>query len=150
MLVTVTRVARSLTTAPATTSATSMPTASLASTVSATHANAELATPAPSVCQTTHARLKMVVATTMPCALRGLSAMKSTTRCKCKTGYYGNGKLCEKIDPCAYHNCGDNADCIANGVVVSDGDYECKCREGYAGNGFYCEVYVSPCDGVTC
>jgi len=70
--------------------------------------------------------------------------------CKCKTGWYGNGKICDKIDPCAYHNCGDNADCIPNAVVSDENDYECKCREGYAGNGFYCEVYVSPCDGVQC
>merc|ERR1712242_370773 len=70
--------------------------------------------------------------------------------CKCMAGYYGNGKQCTKIDPCAYHNCGENADCVAYDKVTDENDYECKCREGYTGNGFYCEVYVSPCDGVQC
>jgi hypothetical protein len=70
--------------------------------------------------------------------------------CKCKVGYYGSGKVCEPINPCEYHNCDINADCVAHKTVTSEEDYDCACKSGFTGNGYYCEKYVSPCDNVVC
>jgi len=63
----------------------------------------------------------------------------TVVECKCKPGYSGNGKNCEKnySDPCFVNNggCDKNAFCEdENEDEVS----ECKCKPGYSGNGKNC------------
>lgn len=65
-----------------------------------------------------------------------------------ESGYNAKEKCKHKIksinEPCAYHTCDVNADCIPTGVKFYENDYECKCHEGYVGDGFYCEAFIFP------
>jgi len=70
--------------------------------------------------------------------------------CRCKAGYTGNGFVCDPIDPCEYHNCHDDANCVPYAQITGEQDYNCVCKDGYQGNGYVCDVYVDPCADTTC
>ena len=71
--------------------------------------------------------------------------------CKCKTGWYGSGKVCEAINPCQTNNCDPvNGVCSPAAIVDDQDDYNCACRDGFIGNGYICTQYINPCDSVTC
>lgn len=58
-------------------------------------------------------------------------------KCKCKEGFYGNGKKCDDITECFDFDrkigCDENADCIE-----LPGKSECKCHKGFEGDGYNC------------
>ncbi|KAL9954064.1 hypothetical protein ACROYT_G041555 [Oculina patagonica] len=61
---------------------------------------------------------------------------KGSYNCSCKSGYYGDGRICEDTDECASgtHDC--SADAVCNNTK---GSYNCSCKPGYSGDGLNCE-----------
>ncbi|KAL3842048.1 hypothetical protein ACJMK2_020113 [Sinanodonta woodiana] len=51
---------------------------------------------------------------------------RKSYKCKCKEGYYGNGKICIDDDECIFNNGGCVHDC-----KNSNGSYICSCKEGF-------------------
>lgn len=53
-------------------------------------------------------------------------------KCRCKSGYVGNGETCFDLNECALgaHECDYNADCHN-----TLGSYNCQCKPGYEGDG---------------
>lgn len=47
-------------------------------------------------------------------------------RCRCRPGYYGNGKLCYEINECIY----DNGGCV-HFCQNTKGNYTCSCKNGF-------------------
>ncbi|XP_028325377.1 fibrillin-1 isoform X2 [Gouania willdenowi] len=56
--------------------------------------------------------------------------------CECKTGYQGDGLICDDIDEClsGLHRCHNRARC--NNAL---GSYSCNCLDGYNGDGTDCQ-----------
>ena len=53
--------------------------------------------------------------------------------CMCKSGYYGDGKLCSDVDECRdvkLNDCHQSADCKNH-----KGGHTCTCKPGFKGNG---------------
>ncbi|KAM7434454.1 hypothetical protein ABFA07_015483 [Porites harrisoni] len=63
---------------------------------------------------------------------------KGSYRCKCKTGFHGDGYKCTDIDECQEKRCGTNATCNN-----TEGSFKCTCNFGYYGDGYNCtECYT--------
>ncbi|XP_071482117.1 uncharacterized protein [Diadema antillarum] len=53
--------------------------------------------------------------------------------CTCRTGYVGDGFVCDEIDECLEQVCDPNADC-----TNIPGSFICNCIAGYEGDGLVC------------
>lgn len=64
--------------------------------------------------------------------------------CECTTGYKGDGKDCQAVNPCKdpsiAHGCHEQAICM----MISAGIHNCTCKENYEGDGRYCSP-INPC-----
>ncbi|XP_030856065.1 uncharacterized protein LOC105436405 isoform X4 [Strongylocentrotus purpuratus] len=98
--------------------------------------------------------------------------LPGTYMCTCNEGYYGDGKVCIRIDPTRCYDlpCFPGTQCndLDRGLVLDAVDitsppsvirlYECdECPQGYAGNGTFCEdvdeclLEIDEChDNATC
>eukprot|EP00112_Aurelia_sp_Birch-Aquarium-sp1_P015277 Seg3372.1 transcript_id=Seg3372.1/GoldUCD/mRNA.D3Y31 product=Fibrillin-3 protein_id=Seg3372.1/GoldUCD/D3Y31 len=62
------------------------------------------------------------------------SVMNGTYSCTCKSGFTGNGTLCDNINECKSKEiCHRQAICSD-----TEGSYKCQCRKGFVGNGTKC------------
>ena len=60
--------------------------------------------------------------------------MNGTYNCTCKSGFTGNGTICDNINECQIK------DTCHRQAVCSDteGSFKCKCKKGFVGNGTKC------------
>ncbi|XP_076469573.1 stabilin-2-like [Babylonia areolata] len=67
---------------------------------------------------------------------------RSNFRCVCQTGYEGDGRVCQEVDPCQKADrgrCHSQASC----TKVGPGANHCQCEEGWYGDGFTCSPVIA-------
>merc|ERR1712028_139772 len=66
--------------------------------------------------------------------------------CTCRTGFFGDGSVCTRENPCTLANGG----CSANGkcAMTRPGKSACLCNTGFRGDGFACKSADAPAGTV--
>ncbi|KAI0241926.1 Nidogen-2 [Lamellibrachia satsuma] len=55
--------------------------------------------------------------------------------CRCRQGFQGDGRRCQRVPCDVARNCDSNANCLYDDEQRS---YQCACNPGYAGDGYRC------------
>eukprot|EP00933_Yihiella_yeosuensis_P081349 TRINITY_DN9493_c0_g2_i1.p1 TRINITY_DN9493_c0_g2~~TRINITY_DN9493_c0_g2_i1.p1 ORF type:complete len:2008 (+),score=413.07 TRINITY_DN9493_c0_g2_i1:204-6026(+) len=71
--------------------------------------------------------------------IQGEDGEENAFKCKCKTGYFGDGETCDDLNECRHKDGPHRHNCHEKGVCTNTpGSFVCHCPKGFEGNGREC------------